>query len=194
MQYSYMLDKTIKSVMNEIEKSNDGITVSDISKNIGITARAVYKALAILLENGSVTKYSKDRKVYYKISKAIDKNEEINNQHEEPIKEEKPSDNNSSSIQLKFTENISKLLKHFINKYGIKDFNVAVNYLLIRGLLLDIKISEVDGVKANEIIDDLVNLKEKIKKYYYNKLAEDRIRKIKEEKEAKIEALSKFAE
>lgn len=104
----------------------------------------------------------------------------------------KENESKSDNVQLRFTKNVMAILKHFIQKHGIEDYNIALNYLLLRGALLDVKLPEVNGVNVNEVWNEMINLKKVIKRAYIKKLATQRIERLQEENKAQAEALSRF--
>lgn len=107
------------------------------------------------------------------------------------IKKKKDKSENKN-VQLKFTKNVMTILNYFMQKHGIKDYNVAFNYLLLRGMLLEVRLAEVDSININEVWNELIKFKKMIKNSYIKKLATQRIERIQEANKAQIEALSKY--
>jgi len=105
---------------------------------------------------------------------------------------EKRKDKGKKNVQLKFTKNVMAILTYFMKKHGIEDYNVAFNYLLLRGMLLEIKLAEVDSINVSEVWEEMIKFKRMIKSSYIKKLATQRIERIQEANKAQVEALSKY--
>ena len=104
--------------------------------------------------------------------------------------DKKKSDNKNT--QMKFTKNIMTLLKHFMSKYGLEDYNIAFNYLLLRALLLELKVDKYDDVNAIDVWKEQINLKEIIKKSYIKKLARQNMQRLQEKNDADMAMLSQY--
>ena len=106
----------------------------------------------------------------------------------------KNKEKGKKNIQLKFTKNVMEILEHFMQKHGIEDYSVAFNYLLLRGMLLEVRLAEVDNINVSEVWDEMIKFKRMIKNSYIKKLATQRIERLQEANKAQIEALSKYTD
>ena len=107
---------------------------------------------------------------------------------------EKKKDKGKKNIQLKFTKNVMALLEYFIQKHGIEDYSVAFNYLLLRGMLLELRLAEVDNINISEVWNEMIKFKSMIKNSYIKKLATQRIERIQKENKAHVKLLSKYTD
>jgi len=174
-------DTTTGKVYEYIVKyGKDGISAKELHELTGFSMSVIYKAIERLMERGKIKeKGLRDRTTIFV---AVDRNEEV--------KIENGAIKKLKSIEIK--EDIVKLIDYFINKYGIKDYNVAINYLLIRGLLIELNLSKIGFHDTNKILNELNNLKKRIRRAYIKKLAKQKIKKIEEESKRELENLSEI--
>ena len=96
------------------------------------------------------------------------------------------------NTQMKLTKNIMTLLNHFMSKYGLDDYNLAFNYLLMRALLLELKADKYDDVNVIDVWEEQINLKKLIKQSYIKKLARRNMQRLQEKNNAEMEMLSQY--
>lgn len=192
-----MREEVLKDIERVLSSSKEPVSLKQLMDTTNISYYVLVRHLDYLVSSGKVEVVRiKRRKKYIWVGEQTntDKKKQDKKTKVKDVKKdiETKKECKSDGNQLKITRNVMTLLQNFIRKYGIEDLNVAINYLLLRGVLIELKLSEIKNISATEVCDELIEFKRLIKKSYISKLATQRIERLQKENKAQEEALSKY--
>lgn len=192
-----MKEEVLKDIERVLSSSKEPMSLKQLMDATKISYYVLKEHLEHLISSGKVKVERRKRRKKYRWVGEQAKPHKKKQDKKPKVKEvekkvETRKEDKGNGNQIKFTRNVMSLFQYFVRKYGIEDLNVAINYIMLRGLLLEVKATEVDTVSPVEIWSEMVDLKNRIKRFHIRKLAKQRIERLQEESKAQEEALTKY--